>query len=298
VPPNDATVQQYEGEEPGSSYRWVALVAGLAAIAVAAVAALGLVAPGALTAQQLALAGAAATIVLGLTVATAFALVDRGFVRMRRQRDAIEAQQDAIRSAREEAWERHEEIERRGYDERIDELQARLEAIDAELASLTQRTRWSADASPFGDIHETDVVTGIHQDERRQLAELGIDDTEQLWMANPKRVAGRLDRDTRTVRRWQQRAELLALPHVGSRSAEILTEAGVRSIPELAAWDPLDLVEHLDRRRGAIDSEPEEGLVSPSRAEVWVDNARRHDPTAYRVHRHRSRSPSSAEASP
>lgn len=284
MPPEPSTIEQHAEEEPSSRYRWLGIAAGLLMVGVVGVAAAGVVSPGLLSIEQYAVALAGTTIVLAVTVIASLFLLDRTFTQLQRHRNAIDAQQDAIRQAREEAWERHEEIQSRRFGERIDELQARLEAVDTELASLVHRIRQSA-GSPFGDIHEADVVPGIHAEERQALEQLGIDDTEQLWLANAKRIARTLDRETETVRRWQQAAELMALPRVGPRAAEVLTSCGVGSIPELAAWEPEALVDHLAGHRMRLDTEPEEDLVSRPRVEAWIENARAHDPTAYRVHR-------------
>lgn len=292
VPPERSTVEQHAEDEPSSRYRWIGIAAGLAMVGVVAVAATGLVSPELLTLEQYAVALAGTTIVLAITVIASLFLLDRTFTQLERHRNALDSQKDAIRQAREEAWERHEDIQKRRFGERIDELQARLEDVDTELAGLVQRIRWSSSPSPFGDIHETDVVPGIHAEERQALGQMGIDDTEQLWMANTKRIARTLGRETQTVRRWQQEAELMALPRVGSRAAEALSSCGVGSIPELAAWEPEALVDHLESRQMRLDTEPEEDLVSLPRVQAWVENARVHDPSAYRVHRHRAGSAS------
>jgi len=285
------TIERHDGDEPWSAYRWIGLAAGVAMLAVAAAGVVSIWDPAGLASEQVeALLGAAGA-VTALAVIAALFLVDRTMKAMQSHREALHDQQDAIRSAREEAWERHEEITRQGFGDRIGHAEVRLQDLEAELAALTERIRRSARPSPFGDIHETDRVPGIHAEERDQLDAMGIQDTEQLWMGNAQRIAERLDRDPRTVRRWQREAELMALPHLSPRAAEILADGGVRSIPELSAWQPDALVDHLRGQVMRIDTEPEEQLLDTGRAATWIDNARNHDPSTHRVHhRHGGRS--------
>lgn len=288
MPPQRSTLEQHDGDAPWSGYRWIGLVAGLAMLGVVAVAVYGLAVPEILTVEQAVVGLAATTVVIALGVLTTLVLTDRVFTGMQRHRNAIGAQQEGLHEAREEAWERHQEIESRRFGDRIDELDMRVEEVDDELAALTQRLRSTTSPSPFGDIHETGAIPGIQDEEASRLREIGVTDTEQLWMANAKRVAGAVDHEASTVRRWQQQAELLALPRVGPRSAQLLVEAGVRSIPELAGWQPDELLERLRGEHMRIDLEPEEEMLDPTHVDAWIENARDHDPTAYRVHRHRT----------
>jgi predicted flap endonuclease-1-like 5' DNA nuclease len=281
----------------GRGFRWIAALAGLAALAVAGLAAAGLVFPEFVSATSLTVGLAGTSLVLGLGLIAALVYLDRALAALGDHHAALVDQREGLESAREEAWERHEELANQRFGERIDELRSRLEELDAEHASLAQQTRRTSTPTPFGDIHDIEAVAGIEATEADELLAMGVGDTEQLWMANAKRVAENLDRDPLTVRRWQHEAELMALPSVGPRSAEILVRSGVRTIADLTAWDPDRLAQRLQDRRVAFDTEPEEDLVNRERVAGWIENARVHDPTAYRVHRQRGgRSTSSTPA--
>jgi predicted flap endonuclease-1-like 5' DNA nuclease len=294
--PNRTAPRLEEDQSHGRGFRWIGIVAGLAVLGVAGVAALGIAFPGFVTPSTLAVGLTGTTIVLGLSILVSLVYLDRAFSALDTHHEAVRNQQQGLQAAREEAWERHEELTNQRFGERIDELRERLDQLDAEHASLAQQSRRTSTPSPFGDIHEVPTVQGIGEDEAHILADMGIEDTEQLWMANAKLVADHLGRDTRTVRRWQHQAELMALPSVGGRSAEILTRSGVHTIAELAAWEPRRLTQRLEDQRVSFDTEPEEDLVDRGRVESWIENARVHDPTAYRVHRRRGSYPSGAPA--
>lgn len=296
MPPNQTRAKLEAEGEHGRGFRWIGIIAGLAVVGVAATATVGLAFPGLITTGALAIGLAGTTIVFGLVLLAALFHLDRAFSSLDRHHEAVVTQQQALEAAREDAWQRHEELREMRLGERIEELASRVDQLDAEHASLAQQSRRTSATTPFGDIHDLASLEGIPRDVKEDLIERGIEDTEQLWMANAKLLADHLDLDPRSVRRWQHQAELMALPSVGGRSAQILAASGVHTIAELAGWSPEQLTERLSRPETRLDTEPEEDLMSRSRIEAWIENARVHDPTAYRVHRRRGGQAASTSA--
>lgn len=293
---NPSTATFDEDPNHGRGFRWVAVLAGLAVLGVAGATALALAFPAFTPPGWLAIAIAGTAAVTGLAIVATLTYLDSAFTTLDDHHAGIEQQRQAVTKVREEAWERHEELQEQNLDGRLASLEDQLDELEAEQASLAQQVRSTATPTPFGDIHEVATVEGVRAEDIERLEALGIEDTEQLWMGNAKVIADHLDRDAGTVRRWQHQAELMALPSVGGRSAQMLAQAGVGSVSELAGWGAEPLTARLRKRLEGLETEPEEELVSRARVEAWIDNARRHDPSAYRVHRHQEGYAASAPA--
>lgn len=152
------------------------------------------------------------------------------------------------------------------------------EEIDPEERELLERT-------PFGDIHGVEDVEGIGPQYKEQLESLGIVDTEQLWEADPEEVADSLDVAKRRVRNWQDQGELMALDGVGPQYAELLVRAGIRSIPELEAWDPDPLFQAIEDKQEELDVRIQGSKLTQDRAATWIQQAAEHDPVEGRARR-------------
>lgn len=150
--------------------------------------------------------------------------------------------------------------------------------IDPDERELLERT-------PFGDIHDVEDVEGIGSTYKEQLESLGIVDTEQLWEADPEKVARSLDVAKRRVRNWQDQGELMALDGVGPQYAELLVRAGIRSIPELEAWDPDPLFQAVEDKQEELDVRIQGSKLTQDRAAAWIQQAAEHDPVEGRTRR-------------
>lgn len=141
------------------------------------------------------------------------------------------------------------------------------------------------DRTPFGDIHEVEDVEGIGSTYAEALEATGIQDTEQLWKADPEAVADELDIAHRRVRNWQDQGELMALDGVGPQYAELMVRAGIRSIGELAVWDPDPLMKAVEDKQAELDVKIQGAKLSEKRARTWIQQAKEHDPVAERTRR-------------
>lgn len=150
--------------------------------------------------------------------------------------------------------------------------------IDREERDLLERT-------PFGDIHDVEDVEGIGETYKQALTDLDIVDTEQLWDADPDAIAEALDVGHRRVRNWQDQAELMALNGVGPQYAELLVRAGIRSIGELAVWEPDPLIKAVRDKQEELDVQIQGAKLSESRAAEWIRQAQDHDPVQDRTRR-------------
>lgn len=139
--------------------------------------------------------------------------------------------------------------------------------------------------SPFGDIHDIEDVEGIGPTYAETLRGLNVLDTEQLWEADVEELAADLDAPARTVRKWQDQAELMALSGVGPQYAELLVRAGVRSIGELAVWEPDPLHKAVKDKQEKLDVQIQGASLSQGRVENWIEAAQEHDPVESRGRR-------------
>lgn len=139
--------------------------------------------------------------------------------------------------------------------------------------------------TPFGDIHDVEDVEGIGSTFSQALAAEGIEDTEQLWVADPEVLAERLDVAKRRVRSWQDQAELMALNGVGPQYAELMVRAGIRSIGELAVWEPDPLLKAVEDKQAELDVRIQGAKLTEKRAARWIEQAQEHDPVEGRTRR-------------
>ncbi|HET6398853.1 MAG TPA: DUF4332 domain-containing protein [Candidatus Thermoplasmatota archaeon] len=106
-----------------------------------------------------------------------------------------------------------------------------------------------------------------------RLNTMGVITIPQLRAARVENVAAALDVDPDTVRKWQSIGDLLRLEGVPQPATEYLVEAGVRSVPALAAMDSGELsrklqdVERARRTKSGLD-------FSQASVAAWITAAR------------------------
>lgn len=149
----------------------------------------------------------------------------------------------------------------------------------ATLASSAEAGTQPDQAVPFGDVHPVEDVEGIGETYGRQLAEIGIEDTRDLWNADVDRLAEALDASPKTVTRWQQMAELIAIDGIGPQYAELLARSGIHSVDDLARADAEELVEAIETKQKDLRVNIQGNVIRTDRVQGWIDSAQAHDPS-------------------
>jgi predicted flap endonuclease-1-like 5' DNA nuclease len=121
------------------------------------------------------------------------------------------------------------------------------------------------------------TVEGIGQAYREKLSEAGITTTEVL-LNRGKTPRGRADLANATgisetlILEWVNHVDLFRIKGIGSEYADLLEEAGVDTVPELAQRNPDNL------HRMLVETNREQTLVRqvPSASQVadWVNQAK------------------------
>lgn len=147
-----------------------------------------------------------------------------------------------------------------------------LESKNAELADAAAKPRIT-----FKEGEESQhvlLLEGIGSKYAARLNAAGIITIPQLVEAKAADVAARLQVEPGLVEEWQGMGRLLPLSGIGPQSAELLARAGIRSVQQLAAQDPLDLslkckalVAGKKVKLANID-------VTPALAKKWIEAAR------------------------
>lgn len=177
--------------------------------------------------------------------------------------------------------------------DRVQEVHSVLEAID-QLTGHTPATGTEVDEvvaeaepeqapvtpgpGPFGDVHPIEDIEGIGETFAAQLADIEIEDTQQLWQADPTEVADHLDISDKVTRRWKAQAELMALDGIGPQYAELLARVGIGSIEDLAEADVGDLVERIQAKDDELKVSIQKNTIGEARVSTWVEAAQEHDP--------------------
>lgn len=133
-------------------------------------------------------------------------------------------------------------------------------------------------SSPFGDIHPVIDVEGVGDVYEKKLGAMGIVDTEQLWKADPKKVADNLDVPLKTAQKWHAMAELMALDGIGPQYAELLVRAGITSIHELANTKAEAVLDQVQQTEEGRDVRIQGNQISIKYTRRWVRTAKEHDP--------------------
>ena len=169
----------------------------------------------------------------------------------------------------------HHEQETR--DQRQDEM---IAAIEARLAAkgTTRARATTPKTEPFGDVHRVVDVEGIGAHYAGALAQIGIENTRQLWNADAAYVAGHLLIAPRTVENWQAMAELMAVKGIGPQYAELLVRMGIRTIEKLRHETPEHLARAVSRFEGRREHRIQGNTVGEKTTAAWIEAANDHHP--------------------
>ncbi len=88
---------------------------------------------------------------------------------------------------------------------------------------------------------KTEKVKGIGPRLGKELRTMGITNVGELLISDPEAAAEKTRASPEMVKHLQSTAQLLMVPGVDENDAELLKEAGVNSIKELADQDPIQL---------------------------------------------------------
>lgn len=150
--------------------------------------------------------------------------------------------------------------------------QKELESRNAELADAARKPRIT-----FRDGEESQhvlLLEGIGNKYAARLNALGIISIPQLVEARASDVAAQLEVEQGLVETWQGMGRLLPLSGIGPQAAELLSHAGIRSVQQLAAQDPLDLSLKLKELEKGKKVKMTNFDVTPALAKKWIDAAR------------------------
>ncbi len=171
---------------------------------------------------------------------------------------------------------------RAGLESELTDLRKREQILVLKSRDLEDKNAALADAAKkpritFRDGEESQhvlLLEGIGNKYAARLNAIGIISIPQLVEARASDVATQLQVEPGLIEEWQGMGRLLPLSGIGPQAAELLSKAGIRSVAQLAAQDPLDLsVKCRDLTAGkkvkmtSID-------VTPAVAKKWIEAAR------------------------
>jgi len=114
----------------------------------------------------------------------------------------------------------------------LTDMKTRIERIESGLVPLQPK---------LTSQDKPEKVKGIGPRLEKELRAIGITRVGELLIADPEAVAEKTRASPEMVKQLQTTAQLLMVPGVDENDAELLKEAGVNSIKELANQDPIQL---------------------------------------------------------
>lgn len=121
-------------------------------------------------------------------------------------------------------------------------------------------------------------VEGIGQVYAQKLRATGITTTQALLEkgASPQgrtEIAEKTDISEKLILEWVNHVDLFRIKGVGEEYSDLLEEAGVDTVPELAQRNP----EHLHQKLVAVNQEKKLVRQLPTRSQVsdWIEQAKR-----------------------
>ena len=147
-----------------------------------------------------------------------------------------------------------------------------LEGKNAELLDSQRKPRIT-----FKDGEESQhvlLLEGIGNKYAARLNAIGIISIPQLVEARSSDVAAQLQVEQGLIEEWQGMGRLLPVSGVGPQAAELLARAGIRSIPQLATQDPLDLSVKCKALVSGKKVKMTNIDVTPAVAKKWIEAAR------------------------
>ncbi|MEK6976023.1 MAG: DUF4332 domain-containing protein [Candidatus Thermoplasmatota archaeon] len=171
---------------------------------------------------------------------------------------------------------------RAGLEQEVTDLRKRAEILTLKSRDLEGKNAELADSArkpriTFKDGEESQhvlLLEGIGNKYAARLNALGIISIPQLVEARASDVATQLQVEPGMVEEWQGMGRLLPLSGIGPQGAELLARAGIRSIPALAAQDPLDLSVKCKELVAGKKVKMTSLDVTPALAKKWIETAR------------------------
>jgi predicted flap endonuclease-1-like 5' DNA nuclease len=123
---------------------------------------------------------------------------------------------------------------------------AGIAAAGIAAGSLSKEASIDTDIPHLQESYELHTLDNLAPQHSEKLNELGIHATKDLTNLHQdkeaiKKVAGALDVDDDTVASWIGKSCLLTLPGVDSKTAELIQNAGITSMDEIATSSPENL---------------------------------------------------------
>jgi predicted flap endonuclease-1-like 5' DNA nuclease len=131
---------------------------------------------------------------------------------------------------------------------------------------------------PWGRKQKLIAIEGIGEVYARRLREAGIATTGTLFVAGSspqgrEELAEKTGISGKLILEWVNHADLFRIKGVGEEYSDLLEEAGVDTVPELAQRNPANLSAKLrivNEAKRLVRRLPSEGQVSD-----WVEQAKR-----------------------
>jgi len=86
------------------------------------------------------------------------------------------------------------------------------------------------------------TIEGVGEHYAAQLKSLGITTIGHLWTADPTKISHALDVPEGVVQNWRAMGELMDITGIGPQFSELLVRCGIRTVKELSACDPKELM--------------------------------------------------------
>ena len=143
---------------------------------------------------------------------------------------AVGKQTKAIQKVERLSTQSAKAIETQGTE--LTELKTRIERMESGLVPLQPK---------LTSQDEPEKVKGIGPRLGKELRAMGITSVGELLIADPEAIAEKTRASPEMAKHLQATAQLLMVPGIDENDAELLKEAGVNSIKELADQDPIQL---------------------------------------------------------
>lgn len=141
-------------------------------------------------------------------------------------------------------------------------------------SQVAPRTDQGRGLSSRGSV-AVEQIEGIDRRTGRRLREAGIRNAEQLALADAHKLAEQVNAGPREVLDWQALAQLLMLEDIDTHEADLLEQAGIRSVHDLAQVD----ADRLCREMADLEErDPLHHHIEPATVKAWVEAAKRLDP--------------------
>jgi predicted flap endonuclease-1-like 5' DNA nuclease len=207
---------------------------------------------------------------------------------LQEQVKALQAESKAMKIRLQDALDMAEKREmeaaaaRSSMDKEVTDLKKREQLLLVKARELESKNVELADAAAkpritFRDGEEGQhvlLLEGIGNKYASRLNAVGIITIPQLVEARASDVAAKLQVEPSLIEEWQAMGRLLPLSGIGPQAAELLARAGIRTIPQLASMDPLDLSLKCKAVVAGKKVKITSLDVTPAMAKKWIEAAR------------------------